>query len=91
MQFVKVIVLVFLDQYEDLKSKLNDDKKRGKEKNNDIINFQNQMLLRRLISGLLMAIIISFFSFSSTTKATFSLLSFLITFKFCFPFSASNL
>ena len=66
---VKAIILVFLNQYEDLESKLRKCKMKGKEINNDIIlrhdNFQDEMLIRRLIGGFLMAIIIIFFFYYS--------------------------
>ena len=62
---IKAIILVFLNQYEDLESKLRKCKMKREEINNDIIlrhdNFQDEMLIRRLIGGFLMTVIIIFF------------------------------
>ena len=67
---IKIIVLVFLKQYEEFERKLRTCKKmENREINNDIIvrhdEFQDDMFIRRLIGGFLMTIIIIFFFYYS--------------------------
>ena len=62
---IKAIILVSHKQYKDLESQLKSCKMKGEEINNDILvrttQFQDDMIIRRLIGGFLMSIIIIFF------------------------------